>query len=170
MPYEPFYERFRDLAWKETRNVTIFEGHSTLPSDEYGLIELYCNDENCDCRRVMFNVASKKRNNFAAVIAYGWESVDFYRKWLRRDDPETIRELQEPVLNLMSPQSELAPALLELVRELVLKDPTYVARLKRHYQMFKEKVDPKHFRKSVVTEQTGPPASKPRKRRRSTGN
>jgi hypothetical protein len=31
--------------------------------------------------------------------------------------------------------------------EELLQDPNYVARLKRHYQMFKEKVDPKHFRK-----------------------
>ena len=48
-------------------------------------------------------------------------------------------------LNSASPQSEIAPAVLELIRW-VLTDPAYVARLKRHYQMFKEKVDPKHFR------------------------
>jgi hypothetical protein len=35
MPFEPFYEKFRDLAVKETRNITIFDGHPTLPTDEY---------------------------------------------------------------------------------------------------------------------------------------
>jgi len=164
MPYQPFYEVFQELAWKETRSFTIFENHPTLPADEYGLIELYCNDDNCDCQRVMFNVASKKRNEFVAVIAYGWEEADFYRKWMKRDDPETVQEMQGSILNLMSPQSELAPALLELVRDLILKDQAYVARLKRHYQMFKEKVDSKHFRPSGVTKEFIAPKSNRGKR------
>ncbi len=167
MPFEPFYEGFRDLAIKETRNVTIFEDHPTLPADEYGLVEFYCNDENCDCRRVIFNVLSKNRNDYVAVIGYGWESADFYRQWTIRDDPGVVRELQGPVLNPLSPQSEIAPALLELMRTLVLKDPAYVARLKRHYQMFKEKVDPKHFRKSGAAKQVASLKEKTKKRRRS---
>ena len=166
MPYQPFYEIFEELAIKETRNATIFEKHPTLPPDDYGLVEMYCNDENCDCRRVMFSVLSEKRNAYVAVIAYGWEDADFYRKWLKRDDPESIRELQGPVLNSMSPQSDLAPALLDLVREVALKDPLYIARLKRHYQLFKEKVDPKHFRPSGVPKQPASAKPKPKKRRR----
>jgi hypothetical protein len=146
MPYEPFYERFGDLALQETRSVTIFN-HPQLPDDDYGLLESYCNDENCDCRRVFLNVASRKRKKFLAVIAFGWESKKFYINWYKRNDPEIIRDLQGPILNFGSPQSELAPALLELVRE-VLQDPAYLARIKRHYWMFKEKVDPKHFKPS----------------------
>ena len=92
-----------------------------------------------------------ERRKSMAFIAYGWESKEFYRKWLKRDDPETIRELQGPILNFGSPQTKFAPALLESVHDAVLKDPLYLARLKRHYQIFKEKVDPKHFRKSAVT-------------------
>ncbi len=183
MPFEPFYEKFRDLAIKETRTIKIFDNHPTLPADEYGLVEFYCNAEKCDCRRVIFNVLSKNRNDYVAAIGYGWESADFYWQWTIRDDPEVVRELQGPNLNPLSPQSELAPALLELMRELVLKDPAYIARLTCHYQMFKEKVDPKHFRKSAVAgvsrianptykklgEITIAPSSKkkPRKRRRS---
>jgi len=166
MSFEPFYEKFRDLAIKETRNITIFEGHPTLPADDYGLVELYCNDENCDCRRVIFNVLSKNCDEYVAVIGYGWESADFYWQWTIRDDPEVVQELQGPVLNPLSPQSELAPALLELMRELVLKDPAYVARLERHYQMFKEKVDPKHFLSSGAAKrvEVAKPKSKKRKR------
>lgn len=166
MPYEPFYERFRELAIKETRNITIFAGHPTLPADEYGLVELYCNDENCDCRRVIFNVLSKNRDDYVAVIGFGWESADFYRQWTSRKDPEVVKELQGPVLNPLSPQSELAPALLELMHELVLKDPAYVARLNRHYQIFKEKVDPKHFRKTESAKRVVAEKPKPKKRKR----
>ena len=145
VPYEPFYERFHELAFRETRSITI-TNNPKLPEDEYGFLEAYCNDKNCDCRRVMFNVASRKRNEIVAVIAYGWESREFYARWFRKDDPEIIREMQGPILNLASHQSELAPALLRLVRDTLLKDPAYIDRLKRHYQMFKEKVDPAHFR------------------------
>ena len=164
MPYQPFYEISKELALKETRNITIFEDHPLLPPDEYGLIELYCNDENCDCRRVMFNVISKKTLEIIAVIAYGWENTNFYRQWTTSGDLKIAEEMQGLSLNMMSKQSELAPALLILMHDMVLKDPAYIARLKRHYQMFKEKVDPKHFRPSGAAKQPVPVKPKSRKR------
>ena len=142
MPYEPFLERFGELAWKETRSVTVFENHPALPADEYGLIELYCNDEACDCRRVMLDVVSRQLNKSVAVVAYGWENAAFYARWFGQSDPKIIKEMQGPELNLGSPQSKLAPAALELVKD-VLKDQNYVARIKRHYKLFKERIDRK---------------------------
>jgi hypothetical protein len=161
MPYQPFYEIFPELAWKETRSTQIPENHPTLPADEFGFIELYCNDENCDCQRVMFDVLSRKRGKSVAVIAYGWQSMGFYRKWSKSGDPEIIQGMQGLILNPTSDQSELAPALLELLRRLILKDPAYVARLKRHYQMLKAAVDPKHFPPPARAKQ---PASGPSKK------
>lgn len=166
MSYEPFYERFGDLAWKETRSMKFLKD-PRLAGDEFGFLELYCNDKNCDCRRVMFNVVSRKSQKTVAVIAYGWESREFYAKWYRQNNPEIIREMQGPVLNSASHQSELAPALLEKVRDVLLTDPEYIARLKRHYQMFKEKVDPKHFRPTHHPESEIRPIPKYRKRPRS---
>ncbi len=145
MSYEPFFERFGEFAWKETRTITIFDA-PRLAGDEYGFLELYCNEKDCDCRRVMFNVVSRNTMKTVAVIAYGWESKAFYTKWYHGDnDPEIIAQMQGPILNPGSPQSELAPILLEKVRDVLLKDPAYIARIKKHYRMFKEKVDPKHF-------------------------
>jgi hypothetical protein len=94
---------------------------------------------------VFFNVLSRKRGKVVAVIAYGWEDSEFYARWYRQNDPRIIREMQGPTLNDASEQSELAPALLRLVRDTLLRDPAYIERLKRHYWLFKEKVDPKHF-------------------------
>ena len=71
MPYEPFYERFPEVAEKETRTITIFNDPE-LPAGEYGLIEAYCNEPDCDCRRVFLNVCSWQRGERIAVIAYGW--------------------------------------------------------------------------------------------------
>ena len=163
MPYEPFYERFKEIAIRETRSITI-RNNPDLPDDEYGFLELYCNDENCDCQRVFFNVVSRKRGKDVAVIAYGWEDSEFYARWYRRNDPQLIQEMQGPILNPTSQQSELAPALLKLVRDTLLTDPAYIDRLKRHYRMFKEKVDPKHFKALGVSRQQNVRAGKSRKR------
>jgi len=145
MPFQMFYEIFPVLARKENRSVIVPEDNPILPPDEYGFLETYCNEDGCDCRRVLFNVASKNRNEYVAVIGYGWESADFYRQWTTQDDPEFVRAMQGPALNPLSPQSALAPALLDLTENFLLQDATYIDRLKRHYQIFKEKVDPKHF-------------------------
>jgi hypothetical protein len=111
-----------------------------LPPGQYGLIESYCDERDCDCRRVFFNIFDWQTKQFKAVIAYGWESEAFYSKWLGFNNPEIIRELQGPVLNSGSPQSELAPALLAQM-VYVLKDRNYVDRLKRHYAMYKAAVE-----------------------------
>jgi len=133
MPFTPFVHKFPDIAVKETRVLTVFDLPG-LPADEYGLLELYCDEPGCDCRRVFFNIHRPDRRQPDAVIAYGWESAEFYRNWLD-GTPADISELQGPVLNSMSPQSPLAPALLQQVT-LILQDPNYVERLKRHYAMF----------------------------------
>ena len=51
----------------------------------------------------MFNVFADGRKEFVAVIAYGWESNDYYREWAGENDPEVIKELKGPVLNRLSP-------------------------------------------------------------------
>ena len=141
MPFAPFSERFPDIAARETRSATTAERIHGLPPDEYGFLELYCDEPGCDCRRVMFFVVSRGRRQPEAVIAWGWESRDFYARWMHTDDPEMIRELQGPVLNLGSPQSSHAPALLDLFKNVLLRDPEYVERIKRHYRMFRETIE-----------------------------
>ncbi|MBW8003957.1 MAG: hypothetical protein FVQ80_18510 [Planctomycetes bacterium] len=102
-----------------------------MPTDKYGLIELYCDEENCDCRRVFLNVISEKTGRILALINHGWESREYYVKWMGDDDPLVIEDLKGPTLSISSPQSDLAPILLERVKQYVLKDPAYIERLKK---------------------------------------
>ena len=138
MPFVPFYEKFPDLAIKETRVLNVFNLPG-LPPDEYGLLELYCDEPGCDCRRVMFNILRPNSKQPDAVVAFGWESDEFYTKWLG-NTPVDVKELQGPVLNLGSHQSRLAPVLLQQVK-LILEDAKYVERLQRHYAMFRATID-----------------------------
>lgn len=165
MPYEPFFDHFPEIAIKETRTITC-RNHPDLPDDDYGFLEAYCNDENCDCRRVFFNVISRKHGSVVAVIAFGWENSVYYARWYRQNDPQIILKLQGPILNPDSPQSDLAPALLRFARDTLLKDLSYIERLKRHYEMFKGKVDPKHFKNSNTFRNQHTSVGKTRKRHR----
>lgn len=144
MPYSPFYNRFPEIAKRETRAVTVIDSLSfNLPPGTYSFHEMFCDEPGCDCRRVFFCVVPSFLNDIQAVIAWGWEDITFYSKWIGLKDPQIIKDLKGPALNLSSPQSNLAPALLNLLRKVLLPDTVYVDRIKRHYAMFRETVDGK---------------------------
>lgn len=139
MPFTSFHERFPEIVKKETRSITVFNVPE-LPEDTYGLIEAYCDEIDCDCRRVFFNVISSNHKKILATISFGWDSDEYYAKWFGTDDPEVIKDLVGPALNQASSQSKLASPLLEQVKA-VLQDNNYVERLKRHYLMFKAEIE-----------------------------
>ena len=151
MPYVPFHEKFPEIAATETRAL-IAINDPELPAGNYGLVEAYCDEVGCDCRRVFFNVFSEERKEIVAVIAYGWEKRKFYADWFGDNDPRIIAELQGPILNLASHQSELAPILLDKIKY-VLKDRNYVERIKRHYRMFKDLIEEEN--KDVTSVKSG---------------
>ncbi len=140
MPYVMFHEYFREIAKRETRSFTVFN-NIELPAGDYGLLEMYCNEPGCDCRRVFFSVISSVTKQVEAVIAFGWESSKFYAEWLGNGDAQIINELKGPILNLGSPQSKIAPAILSMVKNIVLQDEAYIKRLQIHYKMFKERIE-----------------------------
>jgi preprotein translocase subunit SecA len=97
----------------------------------------------------MLHVLSEEMEQVVAVVNFGWESKKFYENWLGDKDKDWIYELKGPSLNTGSHQSPYASELLTLIRDGVLKDKDYVARLKRHYDLFKQKI----MSKSVIKEE-----------------
>ena len=133
----PFVSRFPELAAHETRTITLLEAHAGLPAGEYGFLELYCNEPTCDCRRVLLQVCrANQPDKVLATIHYGWESEDFYARWLH-GDREGAREMASASLDPLNPQSRFSAVLLEVFRGVILQDRAYIARLRRHYRMFK---------------------------------
>ena len=120
-----FFHFFPEQAEAETRTVTL-RGHPVLPDDEYALIEAFCPDPQCDCRRVMINVAGRRQmeRGFLASIGFGFDRAG---------------QFAGPFLDPLNPQSQYADALLDLVTQ-VLADPVYVARLEAHYRQVKQAV------------------------------
>jgi hypothetical protein len=132
----PFYTHFPDLAARETRTITL-HGRAGLPDGEYGMVEFYCDEPDCDCRRVIFRVVSAPPEmRTYATINYGWESLEFYTKWMH-GDAKLAAQMQGAELEPFGPQSKYSQAFLELVKW-VLQDEAYVRRLQEHYRLFKE--------------------------------
>ena len=144
MPFELLHMRLPTLAEAETRVITVLENNAAtghLPPADYAFLEMFCNEPGCDCRRVFFNVVSSRTEDSEATIAYGWESARFYRNWFKQGTEEDIAMLQGPELNLGSPQSRHADAILRLFIDTLLPQTQYIERVKRHYQLFRATVD-----------------------------
>jgi hypothetical protein len=135
----PFMERFRDLAARETRSVTVF-GRIDIPDGEYGFLEFFCDEPGCDCRRAMIVVLRSDTdwNKIWASINYGWESVEFYKQW--GGSWVTPATAKGPFLDPLNPQTSYSPALLDLFRFL-LQSPDYARRIQTHYEIFRQTVD-----------------------------
>ena len=134
----PFHTRCEDMARKEIRSFRVMAASEPggLPSDEYAILEFYCNDPNCDCRRGFFQILSKARaGRVLASINWGWEGREFYRRQ-NPHVPEAAHEITQGALDPLNPQSEYAQELLELFQQIVA-DETYKMRLKRHYELFR---------------------------------
>lgn len=142
MPFAPFHELFPEVARRETRVLTVLPGaDAPLPPAQYSFIEMFCNETHCDCRRVFFTVFSSDGPKTEAVISWGWESTAFYKRWLGFGDSKMIESMQGPILDLCSPISMNAQHLLQFVTHVLLADPLYVERVKKHYAMFRVGVD-----------------------------
>jgi len=142
MPFTLFHDYFPQVAKKETRYLTLPpDSGFGLPAGSYAFPELFCDEPGCDCRRVMFSVVTSFRGGIQAVVAWGWEDLEFYARWMKFGDRAMAKELKGPVLNMGSPATKLAPGILVLVLEILLRDPVYTERVKRHYRMFRERID-----------------------------
>jgi hypothetical protein len=145
---------FPELAERETRTVWLPAGNP-LPSDTYALVELYCVDPGCDCRRVMVNVLSERGGRHEATVNHAF-------------DPDNDEGgLGQTFLDPLNPQGKNAALVLRLFVESL--DPTYEARLERHYRLVKDALrDPRHpvHARLPRSSSTGAPARRAKRRRR----
>lgn len=131
---QAYFQLAGDIAWQETRCLLASKPYRNLPPGAYGLIEFYCIDLQCDCRRVLLQIwAEHFPEQILASINFGWESVTFYTRWMR-GDRKAGEEIAGASLDPVQPQSPFADALMDLVQDTVLEDSSYIEELKKHYQ------------------------------------
>lgn len=140
----PFHSVLAEIAQREVRWIHLapepgVASSCGLSAGEYAFIEFYCEDLECDCRRVFFQVLARHRQDkVLASINYGWEKESFYRKRLPWD-PDAPKQIVRGSLDPMNEQSEHSAELLELFQQHVLDEP-YRLRLRRHYRLFREEL------------------------------
>ncbi len=125
MPLQPFQNFRPDLAFEECRFLS-FEGEddgNSIPAGQFAFMEWYCDEPDCDCRRMLLTVMQPDNPEPLATISYGFDRSS---------------EMAGPFLDPFLPQSDYAEEMLEFARDVLLTDPNYVARCQRHYQMVKE--------------------------------
>jgi hypothetical protein len=133
----PFFAKFEEIASRETRVITLPRAMHGLPADSYALVEFYCDEPDCDCRRVIIQVWKADQPGVSlATFNFGWESVQFYRRWTR-GDAELAEGMDGLQIEIFGRQTALTEPLRALVESVLDEDPAYVERLKRHYEIFK---------------------------------
>ena len=134
-----FHSVLPEIAQREVRCIHLSDeqGHlpiQDLPAGEYAFVEFYCEDLNCDCRRVFLQVIARhQRDRVLASINYGWEEESFYRQRMSYD-PDAPAQVVKGSLDPINTQSEHSADLLALFRQHVLDEP-YRLRLRRHYRL-----------------------------------
>ena len=117
MSHTAFGEFFPEIADKETRVVTIIDRSvSELPPGAYALIDLYCTDQDCDCRNVYIQVVQEGLPHPVATISYGWESLSYYKEWMGGDeDDDIVTQFKGPALATGARQLWCSPFLGQVV-------------------------------------------------------
>jgi Plasmid pRiA4b ORF-3-like protein len=134
----PYFTLFPPGEPVETRSV-IARGAKGLPDGTYRFVEFYCDEPDCDCRRVVIQVWNKSDTPLA-TFNYGWESPEFYTKWSKSGDPAVGTEMASLTPELFGPQSPYTRAFLAELEE-AIGQPGYVEKLRRHYAEFRTAVE-----------------------------
>ncbi|WP_300464453.1 hypothetical protein [Desulfobacula sp.] len=149
MSFKRFIEFFPEIAEKETRRI-ILRNDPKIPDGEYAFVDSFCEDKDCDCRRVYFDVLQidpEYEPIHAARISYGWESLDFYLSWSPYLPSKMAAEMKGPTLQPSQKKTLYGEQFIELFESILLVDPAYIDRIKRHYTLFKAKLGGKAIKK-----------------------
>ena len=158
MPFRLFHDLFPEIAERETRSVFLPMTKGGLTAGGYAFKEMFCDEPGCDCRRAFFWVDASFRDGPEAVISWGWEALAFYERWIKYGDKADARDLVGPILDPLSPETELSPHLLDLFKEVLLKDAEYVERVKRHYSMFRGAIETNSAEIHDTDDESDPPS------------
>ncbi|MGC8643677.1 MAG: hypothetical protein ACP5XB_27780, partial [Isosphaeraceae bacterium] len=110
-----------------------------VPRGKYGFVELYCDEKDCDCRRVLIYVVEERTpKKVWATINFGWDPRG---EWAKMEKHKVVPS--GAFLDPINPQSEYAEKFLDLFKSMIANDSAYVERLKRHYALVKESLGPR---------------------------
>ena len=115
------------------RTLTIAH-HPELPDGAYAMVDAYCTDLGCDCRKTMILVHLDHRH--VSTINFGWESPEFYVRWYGGAlDDRTLAEMKGPSIDLSSPDL-VPPGAMPAIFSALL-EAHYLEHLRLQYTRFR---------------------------------
>ena len=85
----PLHTLLHDLAHDETRFWVVTD-HETLPDGEYGLVEFFCHDLECDCRQVILH-ARATLDTLHPQSPHAFTYLWMFREMIVQDRPYALR-------------------------------------------------------------------------------
>ncbi len=136
--FVPFFKVFPEDAEIKTRKIMLVQDTFGLPKGKYFLVENYCADKECDCRKVMINVVTMDgKFTILGTVGFGWEDARYYKKWL--NDDHLGEEMVGAYIEAGGIQTGMEKECLDLVKN-SLRDSKFVDLIKKRYSIFKEKI------------------------------
>lgn len=119
------------------RTLTL-RGDPDLPDGAYSMVDTYCTDPGCDCRKTMIMVHHDRRH--VSTINFGWETPAFYRAWFGAPlDAQTLAEMRGPCIDLTSPDLVPPGPMLEFFISIL--DEAFCDHIRTQYQRFRAAVN-----------------------------
>ncbi len=116
-----------------------------LPDGNYRFVDTYCTDPACDCRKTMILVY--RDDLHVSTINFGWESADFYRKWMGDSSEDDISVFMRGAsIDITSPDRVSARGILAFF--LALLDESWTAKFQKHYAGVKARLAETALKKS----------------------
>jgi hypothetical protein len=120
----------------QVRTVRIADSDQ-IPNGDYRFIDMYCTDPTCDCRKTMIQVFHN--DILVSTINFGWESRDFYQKWMGCPEDHKIDPAMHGVsIDIGSPDKVSPEGMLALFHALL--DEKWIAKFKTHYAAVKKQL------------------------------
>ena len=108
-----------------------------LPDGEYGFIDTYCCDPECDCRKTMIQVMHNGK--LVSVINYRWKSAAFYEKWMGSSAKDHMMpSMNGPSIDITSPDLVSREGVLALFDALL--NDIWRGKFKKHYKEVKSAI------------------------------
>ena len=107
-----------------------------LPDGEYCFIDKYCTDPSCDCRKTMIEVIHNGK--FVSLINYGWESPEFYQRWMGDSELEQIAPMSGASVDISSPDRVSSEGILGLFQALLNEE--WKKAFKTNYSLVKRRL------------------------------
>lgn len=150
-----YYHQVVPRDWEQDALIlTVNKAIVGVKAGKYMCAEMYCTDEDCDCRRAMIKVLDED-GNLHATLSYAWEDYSFYRGWFGRDDI-SIRNICGVTLYDFQPQGPAADHFCKMYQQTLDEQPELSELVKKHYFRFKQITDKQHRdKKQAVSNKVG---------------